>query len=477
MPLTYILHRLFAKLDSQPVLLFVSVVPITLIGALLRFYKLGAWSFWGDEMFTVSGHEDGFNYNLIRKSLSLALIQGVVDLRGLNEWNARLVPAAIGVITVVVFFFLARKLFDIPTALLAASLLALSPWHLYWSQNARFYTALLLFYSLCLFYFYLGVEEDNPRYLLLCLIFLGLAVKERLLALFFLPVILFYIFLLSSLHFDKPRGWNYRNVALFIMSGVLGSLFFIGPYLLNLGDWMSVSGFGFSNNSPFWLAGGFAYYVGLPVICIGGTGGIYLIMQKSRVGLFLFLNAVVPPFILFVISPFHYTANRYIFISLTSWLLLAAVTVVMIIKNLNWPVKLSALGVLFILLAHPISEDALYFLKQNGNRDNWSAAFAYVQSHAKPGDMVVSGNLQLADYYMSLPSISIDQIHVNEFETIDNRIWFVEDMTSAQKYPEIDSWFTQNARLVSLYDVYFQARNFSMRVYLYDPLSKPMQES
>jgi predicted membrane-bound mannosyltransferase len=194
-----------AQLVSRPIVAPLGLLAITLTGAFLRIYKLGEWSFWGDEMFTVSGREDGFNYSLFRQSLSLGLIQTVTALNGISEWNARIVPAIIGILTIPAIFYAVKRLFDTPSALLAALLLALSPWHLYWSQNARFYTALLLFYSLALFYFYLGLEHDKPWYLLLCLFFLGLATKERLLALFFLPVILLYAILLYISDFHCTR--------------------------------------------------------------------------------------------------------------------------------------------------------------------------------------------------------------------------------------------------------------------------------
>jgi hypothetical protein len=48
-------------------------------------------------------------------------------------------------------------------------------------------------------------------------------------------------------------------------------------------------------------------------------------------------------------------------------------------------------------------------------------------------------------------------------------MWFVEDMTSVQKFPKLHAWLTQNAQLVSIHDITFQARTFSMRVYFYDP--------
>ena len=457
-----------ANLTKHPLMVPVCLLAITLIGAFFRLYKLGDWSFWGDEMFTISREEDGFNYDLFRQSLSLLLIQTVTALKGITEWNARIVPAIIGILTIPVLFFLIRKFFDVPTALLAALLLALSPWHLYWSQNARFYTALLLFYSLAIFFFHLGLEQDRPRYLFLCLLFLGLAAKERLLALFFVPVILVYICLLHLLSFERPKGWRFRNAAIFIAPGLLGILLFAGPYLRNLSGWME--GFGFANNNPFWLAGGFAFYVGLPVICLSLLGGAYLILQKSRVGLLLAVNAVLPISLLVIIAPFHYTANRYAFVSLTSFLILSAVCVTTLIKRSNWPVNLLGLGTLLISLITPLGENVLYYQYQNGNRDDWKAAFAYVEQHRRPGDVVVSANRQLAKYYLSEDSIPFARLSLVDVEGQEHRVWFVEDMASLQKYPEVHEWLVHKARLVSVHDVTFQARNFSMRVYIYDPV-------
>jgi hypothetical protein len=170
------------------------------------------------------------------------------------------------------------------------------------------------------------------------------------------------------------------------------------------------------------------------------------------------------------ISPFHYTANRYIFISLPSWLVLAAVASVTLIKNANRSFKFFALGTLLILLVHPIVEDALYYVYQNGNRDNWKAAFAYIEQYRKPSDLVVSVNPGLANYYSSAPSIFVPKLNLDEVEAGDQRVWFVEDMTFPEKFPKIYDWVTRNAQLVSVHDVPFQARIFTMRVYLLDPL-------
>ncbi len=453
------------KMVQAPIFVSGCLLAIALAGALLRVYKLGEWSFWGDEMFTVGGREDGFNYNFLRQSLSLFLIQKITATWGVNEWNARIVPALIGVISIPALFFSVKNLFGTRTALFSALLLSLSPWHIYWSQNARFYTALLLFYCLALYCFYWGMERDKPWYLVLCLVFLGMAVKERLLALFFVPVALFYGLFILLFRFEKPKGWRLRNVAIFAVPGLVASVLFVRPYLLNLPAWLS--GFGFSNNSLFWLAGGFAFYVGLPVVALGSVGGGYLMLQKNRAGLLLSISAIVPILTLLVISPFHYTANRYAFISLISWLVLAAYAMTAFFEKTNWPVTLFALGTLGILLVTPISEDILYYTHQNGNRENWKAAFAYIQAHQQPEDQIISGNPQIANYYLSRTTVGFEHLELDETLAEAPRTWFVEDMASVQKFPTLHNWLIENTRLVAVEDVTFQTRIFRMRVYLF----------
>ena len=183
---------------------------ITGAAAFLRLYRLGDWSFWEDESFTLSGKEDGFTYTFIRHSLTTDLIQQFTLRWGKDEWTARLIPALIGIATIPVFYFLLRRAFSSNVALLATAGLAVSTWHLYWSQSARFYVSLLLFYTLASVFFYYGLEENRPQFMLWALISFGLAIKERLLAAFLLPVAGLYI---ASILLLKVRATTWAHLA------------------------------------------------------------------------------------------------------------------------------------------------------------------------------------------------------------------------------------------------------------------------
>jgi hypothetical protein len=439
---------------------------ITLLGAGLRFYRLGDWSFWGDEIFTIGTLDDGFNFNLFRQSLATALIHQITAWLGVSEWTARLVPAIIGILSIPIFYFLCKRLFGSPVALFAGLLIALSPWHIYWSQNARFYSLLLLFYTIGLFLFMIGLEEDKPWVLLVALIFFGLAARERLLALLFLPVVIAYLLLLKILPIEKPRGLNRRNLAIFFIPGLFGGLLFAAPYLRNLAGWLVA--FGRIDNTTFWLVSGVIYYVSLPVVCLGSIGAFFSFTRCPRVVLFLFLGAVIPLVAVAALSTFQKTGNRYVFISLTSWLALASLTVRDLFDLLRGSAKSIAVGVAALVVLTALGEIVLYYGYQNGNRENWRAAFAYIQEHKTDTDLIVSANPNIGKYYLGKRPLGFPSFDPARLDG-RSRIWIIQDNTTEIIYPQVVRWFETNAQPVANFDVHAHARNFKIRVYLYTP--------
>jgi 4-amino-4-deoxy-L-arabinose transferase-like glycosyltransferase len=365
------IEKLFAELEQNTSLQWLLLGIITLLATILRFYKLGEWSFWGDEFITVRRALANLDAGSIVTPISLRATGNALSIWGTSEWTARLVAAIAGVISVPVLYFPVKKMFDPAVALIASLFLAVSPWHIYWSQNARFYTLLLLMYSLAMLLFYFGFEQDRPWYLIFAMGFLALAIQERLFAAFLVPVIGGYIVLLKFLSFAEPRGLRVRNLMLLIVPGSIGAAIYAlsGAKELDPEAW-SVA-FGFVNNNPLWIVGGVAFYIGIPMIAIGAMSAIHLLAQKNRAALLLSLAAVVPLLSILIVSLFQYAANRYVFVSLTSIIILASVAV----KELLWRVprnsKILASGMLLILFLAPMGENVLYYRYQNGNRDNW----------------------------------------------------------------------------------------------------------
>lgn len=444
------------------------LIGITLLAAVGRFYQLGTWGFWYDEIYTMRDVGNIFTLGWLNQQVSRLLIYLTVNFLGTSELTARLAPALIGILTVPILYFPTRKLFGPIVALLAALFLAVSPWHLYWSQNARFYTTLLLFYSLALFAFYFAFEKDRPVYLLLFLFLLGLAVQERLFAVFMAPIAAIYLLAVKFLPFEKPAGLRARNIWLLVIPVVGISL--IGGYEFISNPEKYLVGFGWVNNNPLWLMGGVVYYVGLAFLCMGGFGGYFLLRQKNRAGLLLVIAAGFPVLAILALSPIQYTANRYAFIALTSWLILAATGVWELFQRVESHAWYLTVGVLLIMLLEPMSEDVLYYRYQNGNRDDWKAAFTFINRLKGADDRVVVTNTLLGDYYTAgNGTINYRALDLDNLPADGHRYWFVEDNNVDEKSPAILRWLQQNADLMAVFDVHVRARVFRMRVYFYEP--------
>src|SRR5690606_18524020 len=79
----------------------------------------------------------------------------------LGEGLLRLPFAFFGIASIPAMAVVARGMVGRRAALLAALLLACSPWHLYWSQNARCYSMVLFFALLAMGSTFLGAQRRS----------------------------------------------------------------------------------------------------------------------------------------------------------------------------------------------------------------------------------------------------------------------------------------------------------------------------
>jgi mannosyltransferase len=119
---------------------------LLLIGLTLRLAALAKQSLWIDEIYSlelasadvkaiITGklgdhHTPPFYYLLLHYWLSF----------GSSEFSLRLLSVLFGVASIFVSFILGKRLFDTRVALVTTSLLAFSPFHIYYAQEARMYT-------------------------------------------------------------------------------------------------------------------------------------------------------------------------------------------------------------------------------------------------------------------------------------------------------------------------------------------------
>ncbi len=123
---------------------------LTVVALALRLWDLGGASFWQDEVLTREIIAPGWN-GLIWRGASISstpplyyAIERLFFLLSPTEWSLRLPSAIFGALTVPLLFRLASLLTDRQTGVVAALLLTFSPFHLWYSQDARPYTLFML---------------------------------------------------------------------------------------------------------------------------------------------------------------------------------------------------------------------------------------------------------------------------------------------------------------------------------------------
>ncbi|MBL7063818.1 MAG: glycosyltransferase family 39 protein [Anaerolineae bacterium] len=135
------------KTAKQPASRFL-LLAILLLAAVLRFYRLDAQSFWNDE---------GNSARIAERPLDLILEGAAGDIHppgyylllhywralfGQSEFALRSLSVVAGLVLIIFTYLLGRRLFGAVTGLMAAFLAAISPFAIYYSQEARMYALL-----------------------------------------------------------------------------------------------------------------------------------------------------------------------------------------------------------------------------------------------------------------------------------------------------------------------------------------------
>jgi uncharacterized membrane protein len=462
---------------NQPRYQYFALIGIILLGLVLRFYKLGEWSFWIDEIFTIGRAQAHVNFQTIisqwwHPSISVILTGITLNALGVSEWTARLVPAVIGILSIPILYFPIKKLWGPAAGLIAVLLLAVSPWHILWSQNARYFTSLMLIYTLALFSIFIAIEKDRPGLILVSFILLVLAIGERFYALFLAPVILAYLLLLKLSSIPTPPGFRPRNIIFILTPGIILVIFDSLRFLTTGYSYFLVSmelGYSQPIDDPLRLAVAIIFNIGIPLVILGFFSGIYLLWQKSRAGLFFFLSAIIPVILLLILNPFIFTRDRYVFITLPSWIILAAIVVKTLFVQLQHSGKLLAVAVLVLLLADAIGANLLYYQVNQGNRRDWRRAFSLVQERGDTEDLVVTWWPELGGYYLDNEITSWEIVDSDMIVQAGRKVWFVTDSETVWGNLPLKSWVEQNAELIEVLYLRLREDDFSLRVYLYDP--------
>ena len=145
---------------------------IVFLGIILRIYKLGKHNFWIDEIMLI---EKATNLPSFGEILSWAVcwmcppfyaffMHFWIKLFGHSEISFRLPSVIFGVLTILLIYKVGKTLFSRQVGVLSAYLLAISPFHIIYSQEGKMYTLLPFLGLLSMYFLYKLLIRDKNSY-------------------------------------------------------------------------------------------------------------------------------------------------------------------------------------------------------------------------------------------------------------------------------------------------------------------------
>jgi Predicted membrane protein len=146
-----------------------------------------------------------------------------VLLFGDSEFVLRFLPALLGVLTIPVVYLIGKEFRNKNIGLIAAALLAFSPFHIFYSQEARAYAPMLFFFSLALLCYVKASRSDETRPWVLFGLFSAVAFWMHFYAIVPVAVLILHA-LLTRAGEIRSDVRSARNLVLSVVTFVVASL-------------------------------------------------------------------------------------------------------------------------------------------------------------------------------------------------------------------------------------------------------------
>ena len=145
----------------------IALLGIVLVGAFLRVFHLTAESIWLDEAFSVSISRLSVPQIVqaaapdVHPPLYYFLLHYWMMVFGTSESAVRLPSVLFGVLAIPMIYLVGRQLFNKEAGLVGALILALSSFNIYYSQEIRMYSLMVLLALLSMYFFWRFLQQSN----------------------------------------------------------------------------------------------------------------------------------------------------------------------------------------------------------------------------------------------------------------------------------------------------------------------------
>lgn len=452
-----------------------------LLFALGRFYRLGDWSLWIDEAYTLAdSHHPAGNYNPLGYGLVRWTAEALGDPR--DVFALRFAPALAGWLMVPLTWWALRPVAGGRRAAAAALLVALSSWQLYWSQNARFYTMAAIPSLVGLGTVVRGLGSNRSAPVLLGLGLAACGVAFHLQASLFVAAMLVGI-AAHALATEEGEG---RHEALLLLRrvlfvalifGVLGGVWAFDVFA----RYMAVKS-GDPLGSLVHLVRSTAFFLTPTLSLAAVVGGLMTLSRRTRrdrEGRFLLFTLLAGGAAAALASLLAKGSAQYVFLFMP---LVAGLAV--------WPLGWGPMGgaplartaYLSVLGGTLLAGSLLYFMAREGERPRWSEAYRYVADQRSEGDLILGMQAPVGEFYLapgstdlrrprSVAWLSYFDPHAWTRRAHQGRpMWLVVRPDFLQEWPaqersELQAFLREECRLRRRFEVRMEGRNLDVEVW------------
>ncbi len=446
---------------------------VVMFGAALRFWNLGQWSFWIDEVFTIRDAQNlSFDsFRSIPNPIPYLAVKLSILIGGNSEWGSRLIPCLVGIASTPAVFGLGRTLYNWRVGLFSSAFVACASWHLFWSQNARYPVFTFLFAVLTAWCFYLSLERDSTLLTIGALACCLCLVLSHTLSVVIVPALAVYAVICLL---EKSHRKRWLNLFIFFIPFAMPVFALAFPEVRGY----LFSGWGRNEwqRSPLYIVLTLVQGVSVPVAVTAFFGAISTPFNRST--RFLLCFAGVPLGLFLVASQLQNVAGYYLFWTTAGYFIFAGVACEQVWKMVEDKTS-RMIGILVpcVLVVTLLSQDYLYFKIENGGRPKWREAFAAIQGKKQPTDKVVLSEPEMGKYYLpELTPVYIGALldDKDDFEkqwedSGRDRLWFVVDVASFNVFDgneKVRSWIRQRGHLIKTLPAFSRAKDRTIHIYL-----------
>jgi len=325
---------------------------ILVLAGFIRILNLEKQSLWHDEIqsyviATQASVTGVLNYSFERTTqppIYYLLLRSVLKT-GKGEGIQRSISVLSGIASVLVLFYIGQALFDRRTGLVSAFILAISPYHIYYSQESRPYS-LFLFFSLLSILLLIKSLESNRREL-----WVGLVITN-VLALYTHTIgfqLFFIQFFLAA--FLMKNCFSWRKVTNFVISWLSAGLLML-PFIAQILKHSKIPAFQTpTRGHSIFVEMGYSMYSFITGFSLGPSlRELHFSSSINIINKYLLLISVVAALCLVLLYfSFRYLSKHHIrFLILVSWLVLPFLMTILLSRFMN-----SIFQVRYVILAFP----------------------------------------------------------------------------------------------------------------------------